>query len=54
MQVLRQKDMSRIRVLLYHDRNVFERSRVLLSPLYTVVNYFRTLKSFHDSSGLSY
>ncbi|MCK4992041.1 MAG: hypothetical protein KAS29_16190, partial [Bacteroidales bacterium] len=38
------KDMSRIRVLLYHDRNVFDRSRVLLSPLYTFVSYFRTLK----------
>jgi len=44
MQVLRQKDMSRIRVLLYHDRKVFDRSLVLLSPLYTLVNYFRTLK----------
>ncbi len=44
MQVLRDRDMTRIRVLLYHDRFVFDRSRVLLSPLYTVVNYFRTLK----------
>lgn len=44
MQVLRSRDMSRIRVLLYHDRNVFDRSRVLLSPLYTFVSYFRTLK----------
>ncbi|MEA3462587.1 MAG: hypothetical protein U9R49_11950, partial [Bacteroidota bacterium] len=43
MQVLRQKDMTRIRVLLYHDRNVFDRSRVLLSPLYTSVSYVRTL-----------
>ena len=43
MQLLRQKDMSRISVLLYHDRNTFDRSRVLLSPLYNVVNYFRTL-----------
>ena len=44
MHVLRSRDMSRIRVLLYHDRNVFDRSRVLLSPLYTFVSYFRTLK----------
>jgi len=43
MQVLRGRDMSRIRVLLYHDRNVFDRSRVLLSPLYSFVGYFRTL-----------
>jgi len=44
MQLLRRKDMSRITVLLYHDRNTFNRSRVLLSPLYNFVNYFRTLK----------
>ncbi len=43
IEVLRSRDMSRIRVLLYHDRNVFERSRVLLSPHYSFVNYFRTL-----------
>ncbi len=43
MQLLRGRDMTRIRVLLYHDQNTFDRSRVLLSPLYNVVNYFRTL-----------
>ena len=43
MQVLRQRDMTRIKVLLYNDRNTFDRSRVLLSPLYTTVSYFRTL-----------
>ena len=44
MQVLRDRDMTRIRVLLYHDRDVFDRSRVLLSPLYSFVSYFRSLK----------
>ena len=44
MQVLRDRDMTRIRVLLYNDRDVFDRSRVLLSPLYTFVSYFRTLE----------
>jgi len=44
MQVLRDRDMTRIRVLLYHDRDVYDRSRVLLSPLYTFVSYFRSLK----------
>lgn len=44
MQVLRQRDMSRIRVLLYHDRDVFDRSLVLLSPLFSFISYFRTLK----------
>jgi hypothetical protein len=43
MYILRQKDMSRIRVLLYQDRKVFDRNLVLLSPIYTPVSYFRTL-----------
>jgi hypothetical protein len=43
MEVLRRKDMSKIRVLLYHDRNVSSRSLVILSPLFNFVNYFRTL-----------
>jgi len=46
MQVFRERDMSRIKVLLYHDRNPFDRSRVLLSPLYNVINYGRTLNLF--------
>ena len=45
MQVLRQRDMTRITVLLYNDRNTFDRSRVLLSPPYTIVSYFRTLNA---------
>lgn len=43
MQVLRERDMSRIKVLLYHDRVPFDRSRVLMSPLINAVNYGRTL-----------
>jgi len=43
LEVLRQRDMTRIKILLYHDRNVFDRSLVLLSPLFNLVNYFRTL-----------
>jgi len=46
MQVLRERDMSRIQVLLYHDRVPFDRSRVLLSPLFNAVNYGRTLNLF--------
>ncbi|MEN8226757.1 MAG: PHP domain-containing protein [Bacteroidota bacterium] len=43
LDLFRQRDMSRIRVLLYRDRNTFDRSRVFWSPLYTTVSYFRTL-----------
>ena len=43
MQLLRARDIHRIRVLLYHDRHVFDRSRVVLSPVYNFIGYFRTL-----------
>ena len=43
LDILRQKDMSKIKVLLYNDRVVFDRSQVLLSPVYTFISYFRTL-----------
>ncbi len=45
LYLLRQKDMSKIKVLLYHDRKVFDRSQVILSPVYTFVSYFRTLNN---------
>ncbi|MEN8157656.1 MAG: hypothetical protein ABFS10_11960 [Bacteroidota bacterium] len=46
MELLRQRDMSRVGVLLYNDRNTFDRNRVFLSPLYNIINYFRTLNGW--------
>ena len=43
LDILRRKDMGKIRVLVYNDRHVFDRSRVFLSPFYTFTGYFRTL-----------
>ncbi|MBA7566046.1 hypothetical protein ES708_07733 [subsurface metagenome] len=43
LDVLRLKDMSKIKVLLYNDRKVFDRAQVSLSPVYTIISYFRTL-----------
>jgi len=43
LDILRRKDLGRVRVLLYHDRNVFNRDLVSLSPVFTPVSYFRTL-----------
>ena len=43
LDVLRHKDMSKVRVLLYNDRNVFDQSLVFLSPVFTLISYFRTL-----------
>lgn len=43
MDLLLRKDMDKIKILLYRDRHVFNRSYVSLSPVYTVLSYFRTL-----------
>lgn len=43
LDVLRRKDMGKIRVLLYNDRNVFDRAQVFLSPVFNFISYFRTL-----------
>lgn len=52
LDILRRKDMSRIRVLLYDDRDVPERNLVFLGPLYTPVSYFRTLNLWQVLSWL--
>lgn len=43
LNLLRQKNMGKIKVLLYDDRDVFDRAQVFLSPVYTFISYFRTL-----------
>ncbi len=43
MDILRRKDMGALRILLYHDREVFDRGLVHLSPIFNIINYFRTL-----------
>jgi hypothetical protein len=43
LNLLRQKNMGKIRVLLYNDRYVMKRSYATLSPVYTLISYFRTL-----------
>ncbi|MBN2411493.1 hypothetical protein JXQ31_07355 [candidate division KSB1 bacterium] len=43
LNILRQKDQSKIRLLLYRDRHIYPRNLVLLSPVYTLTGYFRSL-----------
>jgi hypothetical protein len=43
LDIFRRKDMSKVLVLLYHDRYVFDRALFMLSPVYTPVSYFRAL-----------
>jgi len=54
MDLLRQRDMTRIRVLLYHDRHLFNWSPLLLSPLYNTIGYFRTLNALQLLSWLAW
>jgi hypothetical protein len=46
LDILRRKDMSRIKVLLYDDRVKHDRSLVFFSPLLTPFGYFRTLNGW--------
>ncbi len=43
LNVLRQKDMSKIKVLIYNDRKVLSHELVFLSPVFTIISYLRTL-----------
>jgi hypothetical protein len=46
LDILRDRDQSKIIVLLYRDRQVFARSKVILSPVFTFVAYFRSLNLY--------
>ncbi|MEA1876088.1 MAG: hypothetical protein U9N86_04430 [Bacteroidota bacterium] len=52
LDVLRQKDMSKIKVLIYNDRKAFKRELVFFSPVVSVISYFRTLNFFQVLSWL--
>jgi len=46
LNVLRQRDMSKITVLIYDDRKAFNPELVYLSPVFSIINYLRTLNFF--------
>jgi len=43
LNILRNKENSKIRTLLYRDRHIYPRKWAFLSPLYTLIGYFRSL-----------
>ena len=43
---IRNRDQSKLKVLLYKDRPYYSKNTLFLSPLFTVINYFRTLNVF--------
>jgi hypothetical protein len=52
MDIFKSKDQSKLAVLVYKDRKVFDRNLYWLSPFYTIVGYFRTLNLWQVLSWL--
>ena len=52
LAILRAKDQSRLRVLMYHDRPYYDKKNLALRPPVTLFNYFRTLNGWQILSWL--
>ncbi|MDX1365367.1 MAG: hypothetical protein R3243_14240, partial [Arenibacter latericius] len=50
LKILRDRDQSKLRVLMYRDRPLYEEIPLLIRPPVTVINYFRTLKGYQVAS----
>jgi hypothetical protein len=46
LNIIKTHDQSKIKVLLYKDRPYYTMKYLLFSPVFTFINYFRTLNSF--------
>ena len=46
LEVLRKRDQSHLKVLLYHDRPYYDKKNLIFRPFITLYNYFRTLGLF--------
>ncbi len=46
LHIIRTRDQSKLKVLLYIDRPYYDNKYLLLSPLFTVFSYFRTLNLY--------
>ncbi len=46
LNIIKTRDQSKLKVLLYNDRPYYEKKNLFFSPLFTVFNYFRTLNFF--------
>lgn len=50
--ILRDRDQTKLKVLMYKDRPFYEGKNLLFSPFTTTVNYFRTLTGYQVASWL--
>jgi len=46
LDIIKTRDQSKLKVLLYNDRSYYEKKNLIFSPLFSVFNYFRTLNLF--------
>lgn len=46
INIFRTRDQDKLKVLLYKDRPYYNKKYLFLSPLFTVINYFRTLNFY--------
>lgn len=54
INILRQRNQARLKVLLYRDRHIFNRNQAWLSPVYTFIGYFRTLNFYQVFSWITW
>ncbi|MBC8769702.1 PHP domain-containing protein [Arenibacter sp. BSSL-BM3] len=46
LEIIRNRDQSRVKVLMYQDRPFYSEDNLLFQPFITLVNYFRTLNFY--------
>ena len=46
LRVIKTRDQNKLRVLLYKDRPYYTKKHLIFSPLFTSINYFRTLNLY--------
>ena len=52
LNVIKTRDQSKLKVLLYKDRSFYSKKYIFLSPVFTFFNYFRTLNIYQVISWL--
>jgi len=46
LEIIRNRDQSKVKVLMYQDRPFYSQEKLLLRPFITLVNYFKTLNFY--------
>jgi hypothetical protein len=54
LNIIRSRDQSKIKVLLYNDRSYYSKDQLLFRPILAIFNYFRTLNLYQGFSWLAW